>query len=595
MSTGFTFSACSLFYIVLLTIMFFSKEKIQTIENKIYGYLIVSNLLGVILGVSCYYTILYRDAIPTLNDFISKALLIYYLTWISFFTAYIYVISNKTVDKNTKELKQKQVFNILKVIYVVISALVFILPLNYYSNGTVVYSYGTSANLLYLLIPLYICACLIMMFKNFKEIKNKKYLPLFVFITIGTIVMIIQKLNPGLLLMTSMETYVTFLMYFTIENPDIKMIEELTKAKTMVEKNNNDKSIFIFNTTQQIRQPLNMIEQRTEQLLDTKLKEEELEKVMDIRTSQQRISYILRGVMDLSTIDAKKIKTVDSKYKITNLLREITLKSNQQAREKGLEFRTSFEESMPEVLYGDSIRLKQVINALISNAIKYTKEGFVELDVSTIISFDVCRLVISVKDSGVGVNAEEINKLFKSKENEEEILDRVDESDLTLETAKKVVNLIGGTITVRSEKHRGSEFTLIIDQKIDNENSKIDKIIDEYKKTDDKIKILFVSDSEEEQSVYTKKIASYGKVFYAKNGQECINKIRNKEEYDVLVIKEDMEKLDAYQIIKKIKQMDKDDLNIVLLINSSASRNVKNGYKTVSVDATVKTIENLIR
>ena len=553
MSAGFTFSACSFFYSVLLTIMFFSKKRIQTLENKIYSYLIISNLVGVVLGVSCYTSILHRDAFPILNDFISKALLIYYLTWISFFTAYTFVISysKKESDKESKEKYFKNIFNILTVIYIVIAILVFILPLNYFSKSTIAYSFGPSANLLYILIPVYICICLIEMFKNFKEIKNKKYLPLFVFIIIGTVVMIIQKLNPGLLLMTSMETFVTFLMYFTIENPDIKMIEELTKTKSLVEKNNNDKSIFIFNTTQQIRHPLNMIEQRTEQLLEDELNDDEKEKVIDIRNAQQRIAYILRGVMDVSTIDAKNIKIVKNQYKVANLLTEITLRSKQEATEKGLEFRTNFDEAIPEMLYGDSIRLKQIINALISNAIKYTKEGFVELNVNSIVSFDVCRLVVSVKDSGIGVNAEDINKLFQSKTDENDISDKVDESNVTLDVAKKMVNLIGGTITVRSEKNKGSEFTLIVDQKIASSNDKIDNIINEYKKAEDKIKILLVDDNEEERTLLTKKLGGISKLTIAKNGEEGLKRIRNKEKYDVLLIKESMEKLDAYQTIKK--------------------------------------------
>ena len=603
MSAGFTFSACSFFYSVLLTIMFFSKKRIQTLENKIYSYLIISNLVGVVLGVSCYTSILHRDAFPILNDFISKALLIYYLTWISFFTAYTFVISysKKESDKESKEKYFKNIFNILTVIYIVIAILVFILPLNYFSKGTIAYSFGPSANLLYILIPVYICICLIEMFKNFKEIKNKKYLPLFAFIIIGTVVMIIQKLNPGLLLMTSMETFVTFLMYFTIENPDIKMIEELTKTKSLVEKNNNDKSIFIFNTTQQIRHPLNMIEQRTEQLLEDELNDDEKEKVIDIRNAQQRIAYILRGVMDVSTIDAKNIKIVKNQYKVANLLTEITLRSKQEATEKGLEFRTNFDEAIPEMLYGDSIRLKQIINALISNAIKYTKEGFVELNVNSIVSFDVCRLVVSVKDSGIGVNAEDINKLFQSKTDENDISDKVDESYVTLDVAKKMVNLIGGTITVRSEKNKGSEFTLIVDQKIASSNDKIDNIINEYKKTEDKIKILLVDDNEEERTLLTKKLGGISKLTIAKNGEEGLKRIRNKEKYDVLLIKESMEKLDAYQIIKKAKILEfVPDKIIVLADNKEEEEKLTiNGYNAIFFDTSeqqfIKKLNNIIK
>ena len=603
MSAGFTFSACSFFYSVLLTIMFFSKKRIQTLENKIYSYLIISNLVGVVLGVSCYTSILHRDAFPILNDFISKALLIYYLTWISFFTAYTFVISysKKESDKESKEKYFKNIFNILTVIYIVIAILVFILPLNYFSKSTIAYSFGPSANLLYILIPVYICICLIEMFKNFKEIKNKKYLPLFVFIIIGTVVMIIQKLNPGLLLMTSMETFVTFLMYFTIENPDIKMIEELTKTKSLVEKNNNDKSIFIFNTTQQIRHPLNMIEQRTEQLLEDELNNDEKEKVIDIRNAQQRIAYILRGVMDVSTIDAKNIKIVKNQYKVANLLTEITLRSKQEATEKGLEFRTNFDEAIPEMLYGDSIRLKQIINALISNAIKYTKEGFVELNVNSIVSFDVCRLVVSVKDSGIGVNAEDINKLFQSKTDENDISDKVDESNVTLDVAKKMVNLIGGTITVRSEKNKGSEFTLIVDQKIASSNDKIDNIINEYKKTEDKIKILLVDDNEEERTLLTKKLGGISKLTIAKNGEEGLKRIRNKEKYDVLLIKESMEKLDAYQTIKKAKILEfVPDKIIVLADNKEEEEKLTiNGYNAIFFDTPeqqfIKKLNNIIK
>ena len=603
MSAGFTFSACSFFYSVLLTIMFFSKKRIQTLENKIYSYLIISNLIGVVLGVSCYTSILHRDAFPILNDFISKALLIYYLTWISFFTAYTFVISysKKESDKESKEKYFKNIFNILTVIYIVIAILVFILPLNYFSKSTIAYSFGPSANLLYILIPVYICICLIEMFKNFKEIKNKKYLPLFAFIIIGTVVMIIQKLNPGLLLMTSMETFVTFLMYFTIENPDIKMIEELTKTKSLVEKNNNDKSIFIFNTTQQIRHPLNMIEQRTEQLLEDELNDDEKEKVIDIRNAQQRIAYILRGVMDVSTIDAKNIKIVKNQYKVANLLTEITLRSKQEATEKGLEFRTNFDEAIPEMLYGDSIRLKQIINALISNAIKYTKEGFVELNVNSIVSFDVCRLVVSVKDSGIGVNAEDINKLFQSKTDENDISDKVDESNVTLDVAKKMVNLIGGTITVRSEKNKGSEFTLIVDQKIASSNDKIDNIINEYKKTEDKIKILLVDDNEEERTLLTKKLGGISKLTIAKNGEEGLKRIRNKEKYDVLLIKESMEKLDAYQTIKKAKILEfVPDKIIVLADNKEEEEKLTiNGYNAIFFDTPeqqfIKKLNNIIK
>ena len=342
-----------------------------------------------------------------------------------------------------------------------------------------------------------------------------------------------------------------------------------------------------------------MIDQRADQILDEDNLDEIKNMAVDIKNAKQRISYVLNGAMDVSTIDAKKIKIVDSKYSLSNLLTEICLKFKSMATEKNLEFRKNIEESLPETLYGDSIRLKQIISALLLNAIKYTKEGFVELNVNTVITYDVCRLVISVKDSGIGVNAEKLNKIFS--QNDDTKIEDVDSKEMTLDTAKKVVNLIGGTITVRSEKNKGSEFTLIVDQKIASSDDKIDNIINEYKKLENKIKILLVDDNEEERTLLTKKLGGISKLTIAKNGEEGLKRIRNKEKYDVLLIKESMEKLDAYQTIKKAKILEfVPDKIIVLADNKEEEEKLTiNGYNAIFFDTSeqqfIKKLNNIIK
>ena len=583
MNVGFTFSVVSLFYSILLTIIFFSKERLITLENKVYSWAIIANLIGVILAISSYFLILRVDELPIINIIIAKGYLIYLLSYISILTLYVLLISSNK-PKEEKNNYFDKCFNIVFILLLIFSFIIIVLPIYFYHKGNVVYTYGPSANVVYLISLIYIFVWIIFMLRQYQHLKSKKYLPLFSFISIGTVVMIIQKLNPGLLLMTAMETFVTFLMYFTIENPDIKMIDELTKAKTLVEKNNNDKSIFIFNTTQQIRNPLNMIEQKTEQILDYNLEEEVKEKVLDIRTCEQRISYILRGVMDVSTIDAKNIKIVNNQYKIGNILTEIKIRAKKEAEKKGLEFRTSIDEGMPEELYGDSIRLKQIINGIVSNAIKYTEKGFVELDVNSIVSFDICRLIISVKDSGIGVNADKINKLFQSKEDIE--LDKVEESDITLEVAKKMINLIGGTITVRSERGRGSEFTIIVDQKIKTEENKIKDIVDEYKNLNNKKKIMIVTDNEKDKEIYNRLFSKNVILEIAENGESCLNKIRSGENYDLILINEKLKKLDAYQIINKLKKLKIQNNKVIILTdNKDKEKNlITAGYLALSKD-----------
>ena len=585
MNVGFTFSVVSLFYSILLTIIFFSKERLITLENKVYSWAIIANLIGIILAISSYFLILRVDELPIINIIIAKGYLIYLLSYISILTLYVLLISSNKLKEEKSNYFDK-CFNIVFILLLIFSFIIIVLPIYFYHKGNVVYTYGPSANVVYLISLIYIFVWIIFMLRQYQHLKSKKYLPLFSFISIGTVVMIIQKLNPGLLLMTAMETFVTFLMYFTIENPDIKMIDELTKAKTLVEKNNNDKSIFIFNTTQQIRNPLNMIEQKTEQILDYNLEEEVKEKVLDIRTCEQRISYILRGIMDVSTIDAKNIKIVNNQYKIGNILTEIKIRAKKEAEKKGLEFRTSIDEGMPEELYGDSIRLKQIINGIVSNAIKYTDKGFVELDVNSIVSFDICRLIISVKDSGIGVNADKINKLFQSKEDIE--LDKVEGSDITLEVAKKMINLIGGTITVRSERGRGSEFTIIVDQKIKTEENKIKDIVDEYKNLNNKKKIMIVTDNEKDKEIYNRFFSKNVILEIAENGEVCLNKIRSGENYDLILINEKLKKLEAYQIINKLKKLKIQNNKVIILTDNKDKEKdlITAGYLALSKDYT---------
>lgn len=577
MSAGFTFSACSLFYIVLLTIMYFSKQRLKALENKIYGWLIIANLIGVILAISCYYTILNMDIVPVLNVVISKALLLYYLAWISIFTTYVFVVSYDSKDKTgTDKYKHfKKVCKIFTSLFFVIAIPVWLLPLYFYREGSVVYSYGPGANLLYIVIPLYITSFLIYMFKNLKTLKNRKYLPLFAFIFIGTIVMIVQKLNPGLLLMTAMETFVTFLMYFTIENPDIKMIEELNKAKNLSEKYNNDKSIFLFNFVQQVKPSLN----RIVQLSDVDQNEKDLANLKNnlnsINEQSNRILNTLNNVFDVSTIDSSKIKIIENEYRVNLLLNEIILKNKNAIEEKGLEFRINLDEGIPEALYGDYIKLKQILNALISNSIKYTDKGFIELTVNSIVKYDICRLIINIEDSGIGIRSEEVDKLFIKKQEEDFEDINIDDNNITLDVIKKMVNLIGGTIMVKSSKKEGSKFTVVLDQRIvEDSNNKTLADFERYKKIQlDKVNVMIVDDEEKNLETLAKKLSNDRiNIVTVNGGQLCLERIRNKEKYDLILIDDVLNKLSAGDTEKKLRQIK--DFNTPVVVISDSDDNV---------------------
>ena len=590
---------CAAIFLALLCIVYFSKERLNLIENRLYSVMLVTGLIDSIIIIIERLLVLNGDitTVSSGTKFILQCtnkldflVLIIYTTCAFLYTVLI-------TYPNMKE-KIKKLINVTLVLDIIVYSIILMSNVDLITNGSIISVSGQAIVITYVFGGLYLIISMIMALLNIGKL-TKRHIPIISAIFILIILVLIFRSNPYIMIISITIAFVNYLMFFTIENPDIKMIEELTKAKALVEKNNNDKSIFIFNTAQQIRYPLNMIDQRADQILDENDLDEIKDMAVDIKNAKQRISYVLNGAMDVSTIDAKKIKIVDSKYSLSNLLTELCLKFKSMATEKNLEFRKNIEESLPETLYGDSIRLKQIISALLLNAIKYTKEGFVELNVNTVITYDVCRLVISVKDSGIGVNAEKLNKIFS--QNDDTKIEDVDSKEMTLDTAKKVVNLIGGTITVRSEKNKGSEFTLIVDQKIASSDDKIDNIINEYKKLEDKIKILLVDDNEEERTLLTKKLGGISKLTIAKNGEECLKRIRNKEKYDALLIKESMEKLDAYQTIKKAKALEfVPDKIIVLADNKEEEKKLTtNGYDAIFFDTSeqqfIKKLNNIMK
>ena len=590
---------CAAIFLALLCIVYFLKERLNLIENRLYSVMLVTGLIDSIIIIIERLLVLNGDitTVSSGTKFILQCtnkldflVLIIYTTCAFLYTLLI-------TYPNMKE-KIKKLINVTLVLDIIVYSIILMSNVDLITNGSIISVSGQAIVITYVFGGLYLIISMIMALLNIGKL-TKRHIPIISAIFILIILVLIFRSNPYIMIISITIAFVNYLMFFTIENPDIKMIEELTKAKALVEKNNNDKSIFIFNTAQQIRYPLNMIDQRADQILDEDNLDEIKNMAVDIKNAKQRISYVLNGAMDVSTIDAKKIKIVDSKYSLSNLLTELCLKFKSMATEKNLEFRKNIEEALPETLYGDSIRLKQIISALLLNAIKYTKEGFVELNVNTVITYDVCRLVISVKDSGIGVNAEKLNKIFS--QNDDTKIEDVDSKEMTLDTAKKVVNLIGGTITVRSEKNKGSEFTLIVDQKIASSDDKIDNIINEYKKLEDKIKILLVDDNEEERTLLTKKLGGISKLTIAKNGEECLKRIRNKEKYDVLLIKESMEKLDAYQTIKKAKILEfVPDKIIVLADNKEEEEKLTiNGYNAIFFDTSeqqfIKKLNNIIK
>ena len=586
MKGGTFFTLTSLFYICLLTIVYFSKKRLKTPENIIFSLMILTNLVGVVLAIMCYFTITNIAIMPRINTFVSKAYLFYLLTWITLFTEYIVVIS---LDKRKDYAKKRlRLYSILTIISIIGGIAVIILPLYYNSTPGSIYSYGPAANVAFGLGFAYAALCVIFMLLNLKTVKKHKYLPLFAFIVFGTASALIQKANPSLLLITATETFVTFLMYFTIENPDLRMIEQLNIARDSAEKANAAKTDFLSNMSHEIRTPLNAIVGFSNLLLDDKnIPDSSKDSIKDIVLASENLLEIVNGILDISKIEANKLEIVNNEYDFNKFANELIVLSKGRLGEKPIDFKVNIDSSIPPVLYGDVQRLKQICVNILTNAIKYTKNGWIEFKISSVQKDDVCRLIISVEDTGIGIKNENIDKLFNKFERidlEENVT--IEGTGLGLAITKKLVDLMNGKIVVQSVFGKGSKFTVCIDQKIvSNPTIKLEEtrnltpVINIINKT-----VLLVDDNKINLKVAEKLLDNYGiKTESVDNGFACIEKIQAGNKYDLILLDDMMPKMSGVETLKKLKEINGFNIKVVAL-TANALTGMKEKYLSEGFD-----------
>ena len=578
--------------LILTLLLFFvlkSKPRINSMENKLFKASVYANIFSVLCELILQYLTIYIGIENVLTIIFSRLYLVSIAFWFTIFSKYIFYIFKPTKDEDDFEQKEKTFVKNYKIcciihnIFLAICYILFmILPLNYYINGTEMYSYGKAVEFLRLVLGLFMFSWLIISVFNHKKIKNIKFVPILVILLLLLLNILLQKINPSLLIVSFTLTFLSYIMYFTIENPDVKMLEEMTILRDRADKANNAKSEFLSNMSHEIRTPLNAIVGFSESLKDDELPKETMEKVEDIIMASNNLLEIVNGILDISKIEANKLEIVEKEYEIEELWDELIILTKARIGDRGIDFRVNIDQTIPKVLYGDNTRLKQVVLNILTNAAKYTKEGFVDFRVSSVINKDVVKLIISVEDSGIGIKAENLPRLFSKFDRlsvEKSIT--IEGTGLGLAITKKLVELMGGKIVVQSIYGKGSKFTIIIDQKI------ISYEVQHQKETTESVtkamnikgaKLLIVDDNELNIKVATTLLKKYDlNIDSCTSGYDCLEKINNGQEYDIILLDDMMPKMSGKETLSKLKQIEGFKIPVIAL-TANAIEGMKEEY-----------------
>ncbi len=554
---------CSVLLSLILLILYYSKDNINNTETKIFGNILMTQFIGS-LAEFIIYLLAYVFYNELIIIFLNNIVCISYCIWSFLFCIYIYYISLDNTKGYINSIKKAMIANVIVFILIIISPIVLI------NEDGMMYSSGLKPTITYIYCLIWFVLAIIVWFCNIKNFKNIKYAPLYFFYGVAVLIFIIRVVDPSILIISLALTLINLVMYHTIENPDIKMLREFHKQRELANESNQEKTSFLFNMSNQIKEPILAISNISGEALLEDNMEEVKEDLRRIKSSSNELLQLVNDVLDISDIEKRKIGIREVKYNVYHLF-EVLNKNFSKNVSKKIEYRFHFDKSIPEYLYGDSIRIKQVMNILLENALEYTNEGFIEVNVNYVIKHDVCRLIITVEDSGLGMSVDEIKHLFdKEKIYSDELLKEVDDTKNNLGVLKSIINLMNGNILVNSEIGKGSKFTIIIDQKIKEEKTKIIETVEQYEEMyENKEKILLVINHKE----LSKKINKMFKkdtyeIEEVTGGQACLEKIRKNEKFDLIIMEEDLEKLSSEDTLIKLKDTSGYKIPVILISNN---------------------------
>lgn len=556
----------SIFLLLLLQIVFYSKERINNSETKIYKYMMIISSINIflnILGIYCGYNFSELKFFTIINHFDLPL----YFWWASLLL--LYLISVYVKDKNKYSIIRKIILS-LDICFTIIS---IFLPFEVIISKTEGYAIGVCVNFVYSLCAIYILSSIIMAIIIIKKGMIKKASPVIALLVLGSFAALIQKSFPNLIIIPSVIAFIELIMFFTIENPDVKILEEYNKNRELVEKSIEDRSNLLFKISEDIKFPIKQIKDLSYDIINDKTNSLTKDTAKNIYSLASGISNMVNDVLNISLIDKQNIEISDSSYNVYNLFNQIIYIIKNKINNDN-EFKYSISNIIPEKLYGDSTKIKQIICSIVFNALSVPKNGNVDLDVTAIVKYDICRLIITITNGKSEMSLTEIDDILGSKnELSKDEFNKINDLDINLKSIKKIIDVLGGTLFIKSDKGVGTTFRIVLNQLI--KEDKVKNVIESTSKNlSNKKRVLIVDDDFKELDKISKELKNNNfEVETTMYGKDVLVRLENNQEYNLIFIDDEMKPINAVEIIKHIKNNN----NVIIMLDKDKEK-IKENY-----------------
>lgn len=521
-----------LVFSLILVITFFVRKNYNSLENKLFKWLMISNNIGLVLELICYYAFSISSKNIILSIVVPRILLFYFLVWIYLFTIYTVIV---TINLKNKDYSRYRLAIIIStIVFIIVSLTTMILPINIIETDGLLLPTGIGVDIIYVLSLILFIIMISVIISNRRNLKNKKYYPMYFLLVILGIMIIVQKIFPSLLLINFSLSILIYIMYFTIENPDIKLIKDLSYTRRMLEKQNEMVSGTVNNLAISLKNPLMEITNFSSKKINKKDEVSSLEEIKKFQKLSLNLVDQINKIMDLTRIENRQLKIKNKLYQTDNLINSIKDIINF----RNVDINYNIDNNIPKVLYGDDDNIKQTFTYLVEFINNYFNRYDLTINISKISVRNNCKLMFSII-----VNYKNTKLDFIERDNKCIIETNAWEYELY----NRLVELQKGTYEVKKD-NSSLIFNFALFQKIKDNNEVVEEEVIKYNNYSGK-KILIALDNHLDINKFTELLVNYNvDISTSSSIEELTELLRSDKTFDIVFLSNTISGIENYNI-----------------------------------------------